>query len=568
MGKHTHTQTRFLWNLCCCIIAFLLCIEAPQLSYAQSVDTTPPTDIVKLIFIHHSCGENWLNDENGGLGHALGENNYFVSDTNYGWGPDAIGDRTDIVNWQEWFRSSESERYLAALFSESGQNSPYTRSLADPGGENEIIMFKSCFPNSNIEGSPDDPALAGEGLTVSNAKYIYNDLLAYFQTRPDKLFVVITAPPVQDPSLADNARAFNTWLVNDWLQENHYPYPNIAVFDFYNVLTGENNHHRYNQGVIEYITDQGGNTSAYASAPDDDHPSVEGNRKATEEFIPMLNIFYHRWHEDIRSQTEVMPPIEAFSTAEAIIQGELPTLSNGLIDDFESVVAAGNAWQFYFDNATDSIIRCAIDNSVVSQGNASLKIEFDIAPESWGTCTLPYSAIQDWHSGSGIGFYLHTIQEGTNFNLLTQGGMPENRTSYSFAISAPPESISGWAYIQVAWDQLRRVSWEDDAGSPFDPSQVTGITFGFDGTAEGRNTGIIWVDNIHILGISEAEPIEAGETEESGDDSAQLPTQFETVEAEPEEQRGNAGRCCRGIAFIPLPVLGLIWLGRRVKSSN
>ena len=38
-------------------------------------------------------------DDYGGLGLALGNNNYFVSDTNYGWGPNSIGDRTDILNW-------------------------------------------------------------------------------------------------------------------------------------------------------------------------------------------------------------------------------------------------------------------------------------------------------------------------------------------------------------------------------------------------------------------------------------------------------------------------------------
>ena len=53
----------------------------PDLSIA------PPDHPVKLIFLHHSSGENWLKDNNGGLGIALRDNNYFVSDTNYGWGP-------------------------------------------------------------------------------------------------------------------------------------------------------------------------------------------------------------------------------------------------------------------------------------------------------------------------------------------------------------------------------------------------------------------------------------------------------------------------------------------------
>ncbi len=59
-------------------------------------DPDPPATVAKLIFIHHSTGENWLADDYGNLGRVLGQNNYFVSDTNYGWGPNAIGDRTDI----------------------------------------------------------------------------------------------------------------------------------------------------------------------------------------------------------------------------------------------------------------------------------------------------------------------------------------------------------------------------------------------------------------------------------------------------------------------------------------
>ncbi|MEA3349276.1 MAG: hypothetical protein U9Q82_01500, partial [Chloroflexota bacterium] len=51
---------------------------------AQGEDTTPPANPVKLIFIHHSCGENWLTDGHGNLGRTLAENNYFTSDTNYG----------------------------------------------------------------------------------------------------------------------------------------------------------------------------------------------------------------------------------------------------------------------------------------------------------------------------------------------------------------------------------------------------------------------------------------------------------------------------------------------------
>ena len=177
-------------------------------SYALAADDpSPPAAPVRLIFIHHSTGGNWLADPNdegphGGLGRALMNNYYFVNATNYGWGPAGIGDRTDIPNWPEWFTGPGSPAILAALYAEDGQNFGdfgwWPRLASKPAGENRIILFKSCFPNSDLYGGPDDPPLTAPNgeYTVANAKAVYNEILTYFATRPDKLFVVITAPPL------------------------------------------------------------------------------------------------------------------------------------------------------------------------------------------------------------------------------------------------------------------------------------------------------------------------------------------------------------------------------------
>ena len=287
-------------------------------SYAFNPD--PPNQSVRLVFIHHSTGENWLSDENGGLGIALRDNNYYVSDTNYVWGPDSIGDRTDIGNWWEWFRGPNSSTYLNALYNEGDQHSSYSRLSTAPTGENEVIMFKSCFPNSALQGNPNDSVppidsnpLRGEGSgseyhTVANAKGIYIDLLGYFRMRQDKLFIVITAPPLMasdtNTTQAANARTFNNWLVNEWL--GGYSHKNVAVFDFYNVLTSNGgnadtndlgwvtgNHHRWWSGAIQHIQTVNYDMAAYPTG--DSHPSQAGNLKATGEFLSLLNIAYHLW---------------------------------------------------------------------------------------------------------------------------------------------------------------------------------------------------------------------------------------------------------------------------------
>ena len=306
---------RLSLSLAICLSAVLVANAAPL---TPTLDATLPAHPVKLIFIHHSTGQAWLEDGNGELGKALRDNNYFVSDTNYGWGPTdqdkggTIGDHTDIPDWYSWFTSSHRDTYLAALYAESNKHSSYSRLATDPGGPNAIIMFKSCFPNSNLSGAPTDPPAASadnfSDLTVANAKRIYLDMLPYFAAHQEKLFVVIAAPPLRssDTSAANaaNARAFNNWLVDDWL--DGYAYPNVAVFDYYTTLTtnggdantndldsASGNHHRYRNDVIEHIANQGTNYLAYPTG--DSHPSAAGHRKAAAEFVPLLNIFYHRW---------------------------------------------------------------------------------------------------------------------------------------------------------------------------------------------------------------------------------------------------------------------------------
>ncbi|RLD13080.1 MAG: hypothetical protein DRI28_06585, partial [Caldiserica bacterium] len=297
-------------------------------------DPTPPKKVVKLVFIHHSTGEDWLNK--GDLRKELNRNNYYVVETNYDWGPkdldvndgNPIGYHTDVGHWYNWFLGPHRDVYLSHLY-----NSTYTtgaNSIDDPGGEAEIVMFKSCFSSLQvIYGNPDDPPLPrgennpiyGKGCmddwayTVSNIKGLYRDLLDYFKTRQDKLFVIITTPPSLKEYVGDMGRllrAINNWLVDDLFKS--YPYNNVFVFDYYNVLTSNGgspnkndlgadtgNHHRFRNGKVEHVVNLDYHWLTYPSdsdgdgVPDDNHPTPAGHKKATYEFVPLLNIAYNRW---------------------------------------------------------------------------------------------------------------------------------------------------------------------------------------------------------------------------------------------------------------------------------
>ena len=168
--------------------------------------------------------------------------------------------------------------------------------------------------------------------------------------------------------------------MHDWLRENNYPYHNVVVFDFYNALTGPDNHHRFVDGNIEHVFVPGMDISYYPSAPGDDHPSQLGNRKATQEFITLLNVFYHRWKSSTPLQVETPPQVSATTPVKTQAAIDLTPESVGLIDDFE----AGEPfnWQPYWDEATQTEIHCALESGTGIDGSTSLKITFNVAAEN------------------------------------------------------------------------------------------------------------------------------------------------------------------------------------------
>ncbi|MDD4652164.1 MAG: hypothetical protein PHQ34_08025 [Methanothrix sp.] len=395
----------------------------------SQIDPNPPSSPVRLIFIHHSTGENWLNDLNGGLGLELRNNNYFVSDTNYGWGPNSIGDHTDIGHWWLWFRGPDSNEYMNALYAESDQHCDYSRLPTNPGGQNEIVMFKSCFPNSALQGDPSDPVppiesnpLCGqdsgsEHHTVANAKGIYIDLLEYFRNHQEKLFIVIAAPPLSNAEYSSNARSFNQWLVNDWL--SGYPYSNVFVFDFYNVLTtnggtasvndlgwAAGNHHRIWGGAIQHIFDGNPSHNVLAYPSGDDHPSRAGNLKATAEFVPLLNVAYHRWIEAVPTAPTVdnMPAFGIGKTVATI--GAQITSTGGsnpqLYIGWGTIDAGTGSWQNTADLGIHGMGTYYADLSALTPGTTYYYRSYatNSAGTGWASSTASFAAANSAASNS------------------------------------------------------------------------------------------------------------------------------------------------------------------------
>ncbi len=246
-----------------------------------------------LIFIHHSVGQDWLDR---GLRDALVAKNYIgsVHEITYGTGlaPDSgrlpslggvPGDSTDMHHWILWFND-----YLGGIRT-------YESSL----GFNRIIMFKSCFPNSDISSNgaePGDPSSdektlanyralyrhpGGAGATYQFEGQTYRALEDIFAAHPDVLFIPVTAPPLSwgesTDANAHRARLFNDWLKNDWLVSYNSTHPtlhNVAVFNLFDLLAYSDNHSTHpNRLKQEYGGDSG-----------DSHPNEAGDALLTQIF--------------------------------------------------------------------------------------------------------------------------------------------------------------------------------------------------------------------------------------------------------------------------------------------
>jgi hypothetical protein len=607
----------------CALLILLLATVPPALAQetgalsASSLpdDPTPPAEPVKLIFVHHSTGGNWLADPNhgqpyGGLGAALRDNNFFVSATNYGWGPDSIGDRTDIPNWPEWFTGPNSSIILDALYNESDQNAgdfgSWSRLASDPGGENEIIMFKSCFPNSDLYGNPDDsPAPApNDQFTVSNAKAVYNALLTTFETRQDKLFIAITAPPMGEGEYgsdaqsaaerAANARAFNDWLVHDWLAG--YPYGNVAVFDYYNVLTSngspgrtdstgtneepndadreDGNHHRWWNGAVEHVQTVENDYSAYPSDSSwDSHPTTAGHQKATAEFVPLLNVFYNRWQagstapgpmptptpEETERPTPA-PEHEAEPTSSPAPETPLAqaAAAESTIDDME----AEDYWESYGDDA-GSTVTSRLDTETFHGGSASLRIEYDIQTDGWGDTGFSYESPQDWSGGNGVSLWLRSDGAGEPLALVLVAGHPDAPTPFTTHFQTTAESTTNWVQFVFSWTDFARAEWADEGSlAALDPAQILALAFNF---SPGKGT--IWVDDVS-LATGEVQPPppqeEAAPTAPTAPEEAPpAPSPEPTQPTEPDEPTESAGGPCASAAVLPLAAVGATWVFRK-----
>jgi hypothetical protein len=180
-------------------------------------------EFTNVVFLHRSVGHNLI--EQGNVRALFTAAGYAFWDQGY----NRHGLRNpsgDYLGYGYFVpRGNTDPDGLARIFSQPVVNWPlntFSRLL-----QHEVIVFKSCFPVNNINSDEQ----------LEQYKQWYLQIRDHMDQHPDKLFVVVTPPPLNPAetniAAAARARLFAAWLVSDEYLAGH---TNVVGFDLFDQL--------------------------------------------------------------------------------------------------------------------------------------------------------------------------------------------------------------------------------------------------------------------------------------------------------------------------------------------
>jgi uncharacterized protein YlzI (FlbEa/FlbD family) len=217
----------------------------------------------KMIFLHHSTGNNILKGNVGKLNYKMfkqgdlekwikaynKKNNtayqfthrFFPKKEPYGW------NNYPYDYYNIWVKNGGQEKY---------KEEPTLEILTK---EYDTIIWKHCFPVSRIKQDSEKTDIDSSEKTLGNYQLQYNALKEKLHQFPDTTFILWTgAALVKDATTEDQAermRQFVDWVINTWDEKGD----NIFLWDFYSLQT---------EGGL-YLKEE------YAKGPKDSHPNKE-----------------------------------------------------------------------------------------------------------------------------------------------------------------------------------------------------------------------------------------------------------------------------------------------------
>jgi len=201
---------------------------APSLAGSGSSASAMPTT-AKILFLHHSTGEviwnggvpAWFTSYNAqhGTRYQITEQAFPKNDP-YGW------NNYPYDYWNIWVRHAGAKAY---------QGEPTLEMLAT---RYDVIVWKHCFPVSNVIPDIGRPNISSSDKRLENYKLQYEALKQKMRSFPNTRFVVWTSSALiksaSNDAEADRSRAFVDWVRGTWDERGD----NIYVWDFWQLETG------------------------------------------------------------------------------------------------------------------------------------------------------------------------------------------------------------------------------------------------------------------------------------------------------------------------------------------
>ncbi len=415
---------------------------------------------VRIIFMHHSTGQGLV--DQGGVRAAFAGLGYEFWDHGYNGdgltGPDGVplginwdvpGDNTDPDGWYAIFNQDVTDP----------PSNTFSHML-----EYDVIIFKSCFPNADIQSEDQFETYRSYALSIRDV----------IDQHPDRLFIALTIPPlVPDstaPEAAARARRWAEYLTSADYLDGH---PNLAVFDFFNLLADES-------GFLR---------AAYRGEdPTDSHPNELANRTIGPLFADFVDQAIRQF---VPEAAPALAPDTTFgdTTPSSSTPGDL-------LADFEGPEMPDSRWDYTNDPVNH--FACDVDTTAHS-GEHALRLVFDIPGGGSAGCGLNFAPDSAWADADGISFYWHADQPDL---VLVFAAAVVDPTGGSEATPFEVELATGgdtWSQVTIYWSDLSKAEWFGDAGvSTFDPAQVAWMAFNV-GHWENPQVGTIWIDDIQLV---------------------------------------------------------------------
>ncbi|NDJ76923.1 MAG: hypothetical protein GYB65_11765 [Chloroflexi bacterium] len=438
---------------------------------------------ISILFMHHSTGGGLIWE--GGVRESLAGSGYEFWD--HGYNDEGLVDPSGNytgTNWNVPGDNTDPDGWYAIF------NQPVTSPPSNTFShmlEYDVIIFKSCFPSSNIYD---------EGMYQQYQQYFLS-IRDVMDQHSDKLFIPFTTPPLvpneTTPENAARARRWAEYLTSDEYLAGH---PNIAVFDFFSELADETGYLR-----AEYRMDEW-----------DSHPNTLANQTVGPVFVEFVDSAARDFYGDgavaapgePSDAAEVEDELDAAEGDEAPADvgydGEMALVWDGeLLEDFEDPSVLDQWWDY--TNADVPAFDCGL-SEVGYESSGAIQLTYQTGPDGSAGCGVNFETGDSWADAVGFRFAWRSSEPGMILRVALAVEDPsqanpdvEGATPFEIELQAPGET---WTQVVIRWEDLEKAQWVDGGVEVFDPARVVWMALDV-GHWEMPQQGIIWLDDFQLV---------------------------------------------------------------------